>query len=264
MRIGENEKRLTRPAFAYQAYDDSANIGKAATTQRKQTQSVETTKPSAAVTTQPGTNGRTGAGEGAGMAMIGNNQPYIDQLNSLYDQVMGRGKFQYDLNGDMLYRQMADQYTQLGRQAMRDSTGTAAALTGGYGNSYANQVGNQAYQQYLTQLNSQIPNLYDRAYTAWRNEGDDLMWQYQMALTHPGNVGSLMPQTTGGAVTAATETTGDNTGNYWQSVVDAALNRGNLAKTAAQSVFDAATSGLTTSNPLADFYNKILKEVTKK
>ena len=126
------------------------------------------------------------------------NQTYIDQLNSLYDQVMGRGKFQYDLNGDMLYKQMADQYTQLGRQAMRDATGTAAGLTGGYGNTWANYVGNQAYQQYLTQLNNNIPELYDRAYNAWLNEGNELLQQYELAANHPAVLGSLAPKSSGG------------------------------------------------------------------
>lgn len=124
-----------------------------------------------------------------------NNQPYVDQLNSLYDQIMNRKPFQYDLNGDLLYRQMADQYTQLGQQAMRDATGTAAGLTGGYGNSYANQVGNQAYQQYLTALNQNIPELYDRAYQAYLNQGDQLMQQYQLAAAHPGYLDAISPRT---------------------------------------------------------------------
>lgn len=139
-------------------------------------------------------NGNRGGGVGGSNA----NQPYIDQLNSLYDQIMGRGPFRYDLNGDLLYRQMADQYTQLGYQAMRDATGAAAGLTGGYGNSYANQVGNQAYQQYLTQLNATIPEYYDRAYNAWLNEGDQLMQQYQLAMAHPQALASLKPASGGG------------------------------------------------------------------
>lgn len=256
MRLGEQEKRLRQHATQTN-YDDVDN-GSSVTLR-------QTAAPSEAVTGRKAGSSGGSRGGGAGIGYTAaNNQSYIDQLNSLYDQVMGRGKFQYDLNGDMLYRQTADQYNQLGRQAMRDATGTAAGLTGGYGNSYANQVGNQAFQQYLTQLNAQIPEFYDRAYDAWLQQGDDLLTQYQMALTHPGNVGSLMPQMAGGAAAAATGTKDENTGNYWQSVVDAALNRGNLAKTVAQSVFDTATSGLATNNPLADFYNKILKEVTKK
>lgn len=134
---------------------------------------------------------RTNGGGGGGNS----NAPYIAQLNALYDQIMNRGPFKYDLNGDLLYRQMADQYTQLGQQAMRDTMGQAAALTGGYGNSYANMVGNQAYQQYLTALNEQIPSLYDRAYNVWQGEGDRLMQQYQLAAAHPGYLAAMRPST---------------------------------------------------------------------
>ena len=123
------------------------------------------------------------------------NQPYMEQLNALYDQIMNRKPFQYDLNGDLLYRQMADQYTQLGQQASRDAMGQAAALTGGYGNSYAQQVGNQTYQQYLTALNQNIPDLYDRAYQAYANEGDNLLQQYEIAAMHPEYLSAMKPQT---------------------------------------------------------------------
>lgn len=123
------------------------------------------------------------------------NQPYVQQLNSLYDQIMNRKPFQYDLNGDLLYRQMADQYTQLGQQAMRDTMGQAAALTGGYGNSYATQVGNQAYQQHLTALNEQVPSLYEQALNAYLAQGDQLLQQYELAAQHPGVVDAISPRT---------------------------------------------------------------------
>lgn len=123
------------------------------------------------------------------------NQPYVDQLNSLYDQIVNRKPFQYDLNGDLLYRQMADRYAQMGQQAMRDTMGQAAALTGGYGNSYANQVGNQAYQQYLTALNDNVPELWDRAYQVYQGEGDRLLQKYQLAAAHPGTIEAISPRT---------------------------------------------------------------------
>lgn len=107
--------------------------------------------------------------------------PYAAQANALYQQLLNRGPFRYDLQGDMLYRQYADQYSQLGQQAMRDTMGTAAGLTGGYGNSYAQMVGNQAYQGYLGQLNAMVPEFYDRAYQVWQDEGADLLNRYELA-----------------------------------------------------------------------------------
>lgn len=151
------------------------------------------------------------------------NQPYVDQLNALYDQIMNRKPFQYDLNGDLLYRQMADRYTQMGQQAMRDATGTAAGLTGGYGNSFATQVGNQAYQQYLTALNDNIPQLYDRAYQAYQDQGNQLLQQYELAAAHPGYIDAIKPRT----YTVADDKTDDDTADM-QAYLAALKNSGLL------------------------------------
>lgn len=106
---------------------------------------------------------------------------YKQQLDDLYSRVMNRPKFQYNLGEDMLYQQYKDQYNLLGQQAMMDTTAQAAALTGGYGNSYAATAGNQAYQAYLQQLNNMVPDLYAMAMNQYSQEGQDLMNQYGMA-----------------------------------------------------------------------------------
>lgn len=108
------------------------------------------------------------------------SDPYAEQLSKLYEQITGRPGFQYDLDGDMLYKQYAQQYQQMGRQAMQDTMGQAAAMTGGYGSSYASAAGNQAYQGYLQQLNDKIPELYDRALATYQMEGDQMKDQYSM------------------------------------------------------------------------------------
>lgn len=116
--------------------------------------------------------------------------PYMAQAKALYEQLMNRGDFRYDMNADPFYRQYADMYAQMGRQAMNDAMGSAAGLTGGYGNSWAQHVGNQAYQQYLTQLNAMAPDFFDRAYQVWLNQGDDLLTRYQLAMERAGSSGS--------------------------------------------------------------------------
>lgn len=88
---------------------------------------------------------------------------YKEQLEDIYNKIMNRKEFSYDLNGDMLYQQMKDQYQVLGKTAMQDTMGEAAALTGGYGNTYAQSVGQQTYDEYLRQLNDNIPDLYQLA-----------------------------------------------------------------------------------------------------
>lgn len=99
---------------------------------------------------------------------------YQGQLESLYNQVMNRDPFSFDLNGNVLYNQYRDQYTQQGKQAMMDTMGQAAALTGGYGNSWAQTAGQQAYQSYLQQLNNIVPELYQMALDQYNQEGQNL------------------------------------------------------------------------------------------
>ena len=103
-----------------------------------------------------------------------------DQLNETLQQILNREKFSYDLNGDALYQQYKDQFTTKGQMVMMDTTGQAQAMTGGYGNSYAQSVGQQAYQGYLQQLNDKIPELYQLAMNKYQMEGNDL--QNQAAL----------------------------------------------------------------------------------
>lgn len=97
---------------------------------------------------------------------------YGDQIQALLDKILNRDPFQYDFNADPMYQMYKDRYLQQGRMAMQDTMGDAAALTGGYGNSYAATAGQQAYQSYLQGLNDRIPDLRDFAYNAWLNEGD--------------------------------------------------------------------------------------------
>ena len=103
---------------------------------------------------------------------------YGEQLNNALNDILNRKKFTYDLNGDMLYQQYKDQYITQGKQAMMDTMGQAAALTGGYGNSYAQSVGQQTYQGYLQGLNDKIPELYNLALNAYNAEGDRLKDNY--------------------------------------------------------------------------------------
>lgn len=96
------------------------------------------------------------------------------QLNDTLQKILNREKFSYDLNGDMLYQQYKDQYTTGGKLAMMDTMGQAAAMNGGYGNSYAQTAGQQAYQSYLQQLNDKVPELYQLALNQYNAEGDEL------------------------------------------------------------------------------------------
>lgn len=100
------------------------------------------------------------------------------QLDGLLAEMMGRDKFSYDLNADALYKQYADQYARMGAMASMDTMGQAQAMTGGYGNSWAQNAGQQAYQGYLQQLNQVVPELYGMTYDRYQQEGQDLMNRY--------------------------------------------------------------------------------------
>ena len=214
-----------------------------------------------------GNNAATPRGSGGGTrtyTVNAGNQPYVDQLNSLYDQIMNRKPFQYDLNGDLLYRQMADRYTQLGQQAMRDTMGQAAALTGGYGNSYANQVGNQAYQQYLTALNDNIPQLWDRAYQVYQDQGDQLMQQYQLAAAHPEYVNALAPRTYSVSVPAEEEEAETSSGSLFDKVFDRAKYAATLMKAGLADAVAGAGSMQVVTNPFAYLPYEFLEDDKKK
>ena len=99
---------------------------------------------------------------------------YENQLNDLYNRIANREKFSYDVNADPLYQSYKDQYIQGGKLAMKDTMGQAAALTGGYGSTYGQQVGQQAYDAYLQNLSAAIPELYGMAYKKYQDEGDQL------------------------------------------------------------------------------------------
>ncbi len=105
---------------------------------------------------------------------------YETYIKDVFDKLNNREKFSYDLNGDALYQQYKDQYMLQGQQAMMDTMGQVAAMNGGYGNSYAQTVGQQTYQGYLQQLNDRIPELYQLALNQYNQEGQDLKDLYAL------------------------------------------------------------------------------------
>ena len=102
------------------------------------------------------------------------NQTVNDEILKEY---LNRKDFSYNFNEDALYQQYKDKYIQQGKLAMADTIGQASAMTGGYGNSYAATVGNQAYQASLQNLNDIIPELYQMAYDRYNQKGQDMLNQ---------------------------------------------------------------------------------------
>lgn len=103
------------------------------------------------------------------------------EMSRLGEAINSRRGFSYDPNSDPMYRSYARQYQLNGRMAMKNSMGQAAALTGGYGSSYGEAVGQQQYDEYLRRLSEELPELYEFAYQRYADEGDALKDKYDMA-----------------------------------------------------------------------------------
>lgn len=99
---------------------------------------------------------------------------YQNQIQEIYNKILNKEPFSYDLNGDALYQQYKDQYMTQGQLASMDVMGQAAAMNGGYGSSYGQTVGHQAYQGYLQQLNDRVPELYQLALSQYNQEYQNL------------------------------------------------------------------------------------------
>lgn len=102
---------------------------------------------------------------------------YDDMIQDILGDIMNRPDFSYtgeDMANDDLYKMYRDQYIRNADRAMRDTMGAASALSGGYGNSYAAAVGQQAYNNQIAALNDKAFDFYDRAYQKYLNAGQEL------------------------------------------------------------------------------------------
>lgn len=105
---------------------------------------------------------------------------YNDTISNIMDKIANREEFSYDFNADPLYQNYKDNYTKLGNEAAMNAAAAVSTQTGGYGNSYAATAASQANQQYLTQLNNVIPELYSAAMNKYQMETEDLYNQFDM------------------------------------------------------------------------------------
>ena len=99
--------------------------------------------------------------------------PYAAAMQQTMNGLLNPTPFKYDVNADGLYQQIKDNYIKQGRQAMMDTQGQSAALTGGYGNSYGAMAGQQAYQESLGNLAGMIPELQQIAWQQYQQGQDD-------------------------------------------------------------------------------------------
>ena len=108
---------------------------------------------------------------------------YEGLLSSLEEKLQAGQDFSYRLEDDPLYHQYRKAYLNDGELAARDSAAKAAAATGGYGNSYAQGVSQQALQSYLDKLYALTPQLAANAYDRHSQKQEDLLGYYKTVLS---------------------------------------------------------------------------------
>lgn len=107
--------------------------------------------------------------------------PWQEKQQQAYDAVTNRQKFKYSPSGDPMYQQYRQQYQRQAKLGMQDTMGQAAAMNGGYGSSYAQMAGQQAYNSEMQKLNDRMPELYQLALDKYQQEGQELLQRWQMA-----------------------------------------------------------------------------------
>ena len=103
---------------------------------------------------------------------------YDNMIEDSLNKIINKEAFSYDFNADPLYQNYKDQYTKLGKEAAMNAAASVSGLTGGYGSSYGATAASQANQQYLTELNDKIPELYNAALQKYQMEVDNNYRQF--------------------------------------------------------------------------------------
>ncbi len=104
-----------------------------------------------------------------------------DEMAKTLQTIRGR-EFRYDVLTDPVYDSYRRAYTRKGLLAMEDTLGRASALTGGYGNSYAQSAAQESYNGYMQALTEQIPQLYQLAQARFDGQTKALQAQYDQYL----------------------------------------------------------------------------------
>ena len=105
---------------------------------------------------------------------------YQAQADAIYKQIQETPDFKYDFNEDAVFKALQEQYMKSGKLAAENVAGQAAALSGGYGNSYGATAAGQAYMGAIDDLYDVIPELSDRAYSRYQNEKAEALQNWEI------------------------------------------------------------------------------------
>lgn len=141
---------------------------------------------------------------------------YTDQINALMEQINNRESFSYDANNDTLFQNYLASMQASGAQAMQDTMGQAAALTGGYGSTYSTAAGNQAYNAYIQGAYDNLPEYYGAALDTYNAEGNALYNKLGMYQTADDIEYNRLASAYSANAQAAAQMYDNEYNNYWQ------------------------------------------------
>lgn len=107
---------------------------------------------------------------------------YQSQIDSLMQQMNNR-KIGYNYQNDPTYQQYKRQYETSARRAGENAQANAAAVSGGYGSSWATTAGEDAYANAMSGLDDVANSLYGQALDSFVDEQNDMYTQLQNLMT---------------------------------------------------------------------------------
>lgn len=142
---------------------------------------------------------------------------YTDKINSMLSAIENKAPFEYDMNNDTLFQNMLNSSMEKGQIAMQDTMGQAAALTGGYGSTYSQAVGNQAYNGYIREAYDKLPDYYNIALNAYNQDLQKMYNDLDMYRTADDVEYSRLAGAYSANAEAAARMYDQEYNNYWQT-----------------------------------------------
>ena len=96
--------------------------------------------------------------------------PYQDNINELKNSILNPKEFTYNHETDPAYLELEKAYTKGAKRAMNDTLGKVSSRTGGIASSYAGQVAQETYNDYMDDLSDKVTALRESAYQKHLNE----------------------------------------------------------------------------------------------
>lgn len=127
-----------------------------------------------------GNTGVTGSSASGGNDIFAASKAYQNQADAIYQRIQETPEFTYDFNEDAVFQALREQYMKDGNLAAKNVAGQAAALSGGYGNSYGATAAAQAYMSGIDDLYDVIPELESAAYGRYRDKRADALQNWEI------------------------------------------------------------------------------------